>query len=591
MRGIAGCYISQAMADTERELDLEIVSASWRSLSDVEAYDSMMNAWERKFSATRSEPRIPMIDGALRRQLASIEELLLEDRSAVRIEDPLEAAVSQTPAPAMVLSPDGLVTALNEGASEYFGIQHGLRAGTDWIRDDSLADFRAVRESGLGKGNVDYAIIRTIVGDSEGSLAEVYQLKSSGTVAPFTVVRSLELEWLPGVTKALKKVFAFTQAEADISRLLFVHRDLRSVADQRGVTLETLRTQVKRILGKAEVHSKAELIRLFALLCARAAFQQEHTDLTWSDPLGREKLLTRRDGRKLAYSWMGAENGRPILFVAGQTSFSFLPEAMCRELEEREIKLISPSLPGHGNTDPVTHHDQLVDGCDAIEELCEALDLNSIPAITSRGGQFYLVYLALTRPDLVSSLLCVSLPWSISPNRRESLPWMQHTFFKLALEAPAAFDIACRLGYRMVKQRGPDFYLTRGYNDSGVDSETIAHPEIKPLLRAAIRHVVAQGYMAFKREQELCAKSPISDWVSKLQVPIHWLVPGQIGSIDDSDLAYIRGLNPLVSVEVVQGAGELLPYQLPDLFVERVSEMASEDPASMLAMHDLTRRS
>ncbi len=578
-----------AMADSGREIDLDIVSASWRSLSDDEAYDTMMSAWERKFSAIKREPRIPLIDGALKRQLASLEELLLEDRNAVRIEDPFEAAVSQTPAPAMVLSPNGLVAALNDGASRYFGVQHGLSAGTDWVRDDSLADFRAVRASGVGKGNVDYAIIRTIVGDSEEALAEVYQLESGGAVAPYTVVRSLELDWLPSVSTALKKVFGFTQAETEISRSLFANRDLQVVADQRGVSIETVRTQVKRILGKAEVHSKAELIRLLALLCARAAFQQERVDLTWSDPLGREKILTRRDGRKLAYSWMGAEDGRPILFVAGQTSFSFLPEAMCSELERRGIKLISPSLPGHGNSDPVSQQEQLIDGCDAIEELCETLELGPVPAVTSRGGQFYLIYLALTRPDLISTLLCISLPWSISLNRKESLPWRQHTFFKLALDAPAAFDIACRLGYRMVKQRGPDFYLTRGYNDSGVDGETIADPEIKPLLRAAIRHVLAQGYMAFKREQEMCAKSPISEWVSKLQVPLHWLVPGQIGTIDGTDLAHIRGLNPLVSLELVPEAGELLPYQLPELFIERLAELAGEGADTALASHDPVR--
>ena len=579
------------MADTGREIDLDIVSASWRSLSDEGAYDRMLAAWERKFLAIKREPRIPLIDGALKRQLASIEELLIEDRHAVQIEDPLEAAVSQTPAPAMVLSPKGLVAALNEGAPSYFGIQHGQNAGTDWIRDESLADFRAVRRGGIGKGNVDYAIIRTIVHNGEDGLAEVFRLESAGQVGPYTVVRSLELEWLPGVTTALEKVFGLTPAETEICRLLFMYRDIQIVAERREVTIETVRTQVKRILAKAEIHSKAELMRLLALLCARAAFQQERVDLTWSDPLGREQLLARRDGRKLAYSWVGAEDGSPIIFVAGQTSFSFLPEAMCEELERRGIKLICPSLPGHGNSDPVNGQEQLIDGSDAIEELCEALDLGPVPAVTSRGAQFYLVYLARTRPDLISRLMCVSLPWSISPGRRESLPPSQSIFFKLAQNAPAAFDLACRLGYRMIKQRGPDFYLTRGYQDSDVDAETIADPEIVPLLRAAVRHVAAQGHYAFKREQDMCVKSPISDWVGQLQVPLHWLVPGEIGKIEQTDLEHIRSLNPLVSLEVVEGAGELLAYQMPDLFIERLNELAGDATGSALAAHDPVRLS
>ncbi len=561
------------MTETGREIDLDIVSASWRSLTDGEAYDTMLNAWERKFSAVSSEPRIPLVDGVLRRQLASIEELLIEDRTAVRIEDPLEEAVSQTPAPAMVLSPNGLVTALNDGASEYFGVQHGLTAGTEWVRPDSVADFHAVRTSGLGKGNTDYAIIRITPTDGHDALAEVYQLESGSPSQRHTVVRSLELEWLPAVSTALKKVFGFTKAETEIARLLFIHRDFQLVADHRSASLATVRTQIKSILGKAEVHSKAELIRLLALLCARAAFQRERVDLTWSDPLGREQMVTRRDGRKIAYSWMGAENGRPVLFVAGQTSFSFLPEAMCEKLEQRKIKLIAPSLPGHGNSDPVTTQDQLVDGCDAVEELCEALGFDQIPVVTSRGGQFYMIHLAMRRPDLVTALLCVSLPWNISPSRIASLPRNQLTLVKLAEDAPAVLDIICRIGYRMVKQRGPDFYLSRGYTDSSIDTATIADPEIKPLLRAAIRHVLAQGHMAFKREQEMCATKQVADWVRKLQIPLHWLVPGQIGSIVKADLDYIRGLNSRVSLELIEEAGELIPYQCPNLFLDRVEKL------------------
>ena len=50
----------------------------------------------------------------------------------------------------------------------------------------------------------------------------------------------------------------------------------------------------------------------------------------------------------------------------------------------------------------------------------------------------YLIRLAKLRPDLLSMLMCVSLPWNITSGRRNNLPLVQRTLFKLALDAPLA---------------------------------------------------------------------------------------------------------------------------------------------------------
>lgn len=573
------------MDDDGRELDFDILSASWRSMSDADAYGEMLGAWDRKLSAVAKAPRFPLVDGLLKRQLSSINDLL-DDRRHMKLEDPLDIAVTETPAPAMVLSPQGMVAVHNEGAVSHFGVRQGARAGTDWLRDESLADYRAVRSSGLGNGNVDYAIVRTVLGEKHDALAEVFQLEVEGQSAPYTVVRSLEIDWLPNVTAALRKVFGMTKAEAEVCRMLFVFGDHRAVARERGVSLETVRTQIKRILGKAEVHSMAELMRLLALLCARAAVHHEHRDLSWSDPDGREAIFTRRDGRKLAYSWIGAEDGRPVLFLPGQTSFCFLPAMICERLEEEGIKLLRVSLPGHGNSEPCAGRDQLTDGCEALEEFCDAMVQKPIPALTSRGGQFYLVNLARWRPDLFSMLMCVSLAWNVTPKRVANLPLGQRTFVKLATDAPLAFDLACKLGYHKLRQHGPDFYVPLGYGDSDADKASACDPEVLPLLRASIRHMLAQGHDAFRLEQEMCAKNHFPGMVRQLRVPIHYLVPGEIGGITPDDLTQVRALNSGISLEFVPNTGELIPFQQPELFVQRLVSLASDNPSEALARYD-----
>ncbi len=567
-----------------RELDLDIVSASWRSLSEPEGFDQMVAAWDRKLEAVRQKPQLTLVDRILSRQLASIGEML-GGSLELRFEDPLAHAVATTPAPAMVLSPEGLVVTLGDGAADYFDVEQSQRAGEDWLREDSRGDFAAVRKSAHGQCNSHYAIVRVRRKDGVEALAEVYTLQMEDDAPSYTVVRSLELDWYPEVSTGLAQAFGLTEAETEICRLVFRLGDLAIVAEARDVTLETVRTQMKRVFGKVEVSSKAELVRMLALLCARAERGRGTHLLQWSDPLRHETIIYRRDRRRLAYTWTGAEHGRPVLFIHGEIPYFVLHEDAREDLARRNIKLICLSNPGHGNSDPADHDDQLGDGCAAIEEFCDHLGLHGIPAVASSSGQVYLVRLARLRPELFTMLMALGMTWNIA-GRWHNLPLMQKTLSSLAKHAPDVFDLACRVCYRMVKQEGPDFYLLRAFGEAAVDRRTIADPEFQPLLRAGCRHLISQGHRAFVREELMVANNPLDPWLGELQTPMHWLIPADVEDTGAYDLNLVKALNPLFSIEAVAGTGQLLAFQRSDLFVERLAEMVGPDPAAALQKHE-----
>ena len=58
----------------------------------------------------------------------------------------------------------------------------------------------------------------------------------------------------------LRQVFGFTGAEASVAILLSSGRDVDEIARMRGVSLGTLRNQLKTILAKAGAHRQAELV-------------------------------------------------------------------------------------------------------------------------------------------------------------------------------------------------------------------------------------------------------------------------------------------------------------------------------------------
>lgn len=556
-----------------RELDLDLVSTSWRSLADDEAFETMMQIWERKLDLAQKQSSVPLLDNALRKHLTAIGELL-SGRRDIQIEDPLEVVLSETPAPAMVLSPNGLVADLNYGASAYFGVEQGALAGTQWLREDSLADYQAVRDAGLSKGNVDYAIVRTNNISDQSAFAEVYKLEGAVGQGCYTVVRSLELEWDASISPALSKAFGLTQAECEVCERLFALRDLALIAEARSVSLGTVRMQVKSILSKTEIHSKTELVRLLAQLCARAATKRAQINLSWTDPLGNECLFLRKDGRGLAYTWCGAEEGRPVLYLPDHTSCGFFPEKVCSILESNDIKLLMVSLPGFGSSDAAQKSNHFADCCAALEEWAEELSTPLCGAIGGRAAQFYLIRMAMLRPDLFPRLLCVGLPWNITPKRRAEMSAVDRTLLRLCLEAPFAYDIAIRIGYKSLRKHGPDGYWRMIFSSNEADLRTTQDLDALPLLRATVRHLYAQGHHALKRSQEVCANYSPSDWVRQLCVPHHWVVPEFTSDLSHEDLDEIRQLNPLTTLEVMSGTGQLMPFQEPEAFAKRILALA-----------------
>lgn len=67
-----------------------------------------------------------------------------------------------------------------------------------------------------------------------------------------------------GVIPFLSAIYRLSPAEADIAVRLFEGKPRRQIADERGVTAETLRGQIKHIYLKCSVDSEAGLMRLLA---------------------------------------------------------------------------------------------------------------------------------------------------------------------------------------------------------------------------------------------------------------------------------------------------------------------------------------
>ncbi len=76
------------------------------------------------------------------------------------------------------------------------------------------------------------------------------------------LVLSTELVWPEGFEATVQEAFGLTPAEVDIVRGITLGLPVKDIAEARGRSAETVRTQLRSILSKTETHSQSELVRV-----------------------------------------------------------------------------------------------------------------------------------------------------------------------------------------------------------------------------------------------------------------------------------------------------------------------------------------
>ena len=65
-----------------------------------------------------------------------------------------------------------------------------------------------------------------------------------------------------GTTTVLETLYGLTRAEAELVRLVAEGHSLDEVASERGVTMNTVRSQLKQVFAKTDTNRQGQLMRL-----------------------------------------------------------------------------------------------------------------------------------------------------------------------------------------------------------------------------------------------------------------------------------------------------------------------------------------
>lgn len=563
-----------AQTASVEELDLEIVSDTFRSIVDQDAFDSLIVNWNHKLNELdqSDRPNDSRFASAFLKQLERADDTL--DKVDVEVHhDPLERIVSEVAGPAAVLSSDLRVASINVEGIKSFGTSSGAFFAAERIDPASKGAFDAILRAANRKGNAAQTVVHVLDQVTGQSFhAEVFLVWLPNKHQPYVAIRTLDLGWSDETSTQLKQAFDMTDAEVEVGRQFFQLCDLGEVAKQRGVSLHTVRTQMKTIQSKTGAGSQADLVRLFAMVASRQLLKNKGLVSTWRDPLDREKIIAMPDGRKIAWTWMGDPKGEPVVFLRGMAMGYLLPKRSEPVLAKAGIKLLIPSRPGYGNSS--LHPDQpvLEDNRQLLHLFMQEMGLKSCVAVGLSDGIIPILAQQDQHPDSFRAIVSVGFNGCLNRAAFRKLPVPQATLLRLARRAPKLLELIAKLGFRLMQQHGLDWYLERAHAATPLDLQTCRDPETATLVRDACAHLAVQGTQTFVRDMQMF-HAPVERAIDRLTIPMRSLVPTEDGLFDLDEYLELERRNSNVTVIPVEQTADLLIYQQTDFILNQIIEV------------------
>ena len=556
------------------ERELEILSAGMRLAYDDMAIVDLLNSWNARFEGASPVPDEDD-DKRLFSRLRLLEPLY-ESVNDSRFLDDIEKAILTVASPAFVFSPDGMVVELNELAADRFGIRQGARCDFSFVDGSSTTDLGSLRNSARQNGNQHHAIIQVTTENAQPSFAELYKIPQKDGQPALLALRVLEIEWSDDVSNQLEQAFDLTQGEIDVCRLFYTSKDLEEISEQRSVSKRTVATQMSTVFQKIGAKGQVELYSLLSLICARAERGRASGFQPWRDPYGREQIVETAKGQRIAYSWFGAEDGRPVILLHSMSVGYAMDPSVEDILVDAGLKIIAVCRPGHGNSDAVDGSGAIEAAARAVSQLVDILQLEPCLGVGLGIATSPFFELASRRADVFTGILSIGgfLPMTL-PEYVKQQPTIHRASLTIFLRAPWLAKILARRFFGTIKRKGYSQFLDMRYAQSPIDLDLVNSAEVQPLIMSALSLMTSQGMDAFVDDIGLSQY----DWIESIGKQ---KIPYQILHGEHDRGACINELSRLadeldhVSLVPFPKCGELIFYHQPRRVIEELIKFEFE---------------
>lgn len=501
----------------QRDHKAEIVERLYDVALDPIRLEQLLEVWEGHTASLRGGPvdRAMTIDDpeiVAHLQRATV----FLDRFEPTSEDGAYRSILQEiPRSAAFVSDGGaLIVACNRAASVAFGLAEGERFSTLPFEPDDRALLAAeIRRVAGGRAEkvVTLRIRSTVTGSPV--ILRVSRIEAD---QPLALVMSTELVWPEGFAAIVQEAFGLTGAEVEIVRGITLGLPVKDIAEARGRSPETVRTQLRSILAKTETHSQSELVRVVLGLMDVALIP---TDGESGPPRtgGLQPLpvqeLRLADGRRLTWIEFGDPGGRPVLYLHLDYGLIRWPATAERMARARGMRIIVPVRAGYGRSDP---HPKTADHLLGVTldyaAVLDHLGVKNAVALPLGADLRFAMNLSVLRPDLIRGIVgcACQLPLRTAAQYERMDKW-QRFILANARYAPKVLPFLVQAGFALARRLGKETFFKQVNGGSPADIETFARPEVREAMLEGSDSCLTRKWSAHEAFTRECIGSE-KDW-------------------------------------------------------------------------------
>ena len=561
-----------------------IVTSLYDVALDPSRYEALLDLWEERIAPLRGRegPAGDEFGDAILEGHVLRADQVLDREPQGGMRDPLaHLMTSLLPTAAFVLNRHAMLVHVNTAAKAVFTIDAGRKVG-DLPFDDLQCDALSTAALEIVAGRTTQKYVRCLMRDGERLVVFRLTPMDPGEYgAGLVLAVSTELAWPDGLSDTIREAFQLTSAEIDIVRALVEGLSVNEIAEARGRSVETVRSQLRSILAKTQTKTQAELIRITLNLMDVIGVSPKPTGLKVAGN-GRNSLkplpfhtLWRPDGRGMDYVVLGDPAGRPILFLPGNYGLIRWPATAESLLEARGLRVIVPIKPGYGNSTRVPRKANLPKlVAEDILALMEHLNVRRAPLV-AQGLDVYFGYtFDRLYPGRLTAIVTGGPAFPVLSKAQFDRMGKWHRFIRAnARYAPRLIPFLVKAGFSLSRRIGKRGFLQAVYGNSAGDVATFEDPEIFEALATGSEVAVSESHSAHEAftNEAIITNRDWRELVHACKLPIFAFVGHEDPSLPVETIEELKTEFPEIVFLEDHEAGELILFRNWRAMLDRVS--------------------
>lgn len=572
----------------------EVIGLIYAAASDASAWPELLErmgafmlaslerAEEGDLSGAATPAVSQLLADCLVPHLRRAQDLHVELNDLTRQRDGLEAVLGRVPMGMAIVQEDGTVVSMNQAMLSIADGGDLLAVATGRLHDRGQNRLLPAIGAALrdGRTEVPLTLREARPGQAAVSVWVTPLLRAASAAQPLALVLVASSQSRALSVDALGRMFGLTPAEARLTQMLVLGQSLDEASQVLLVSLNTVKTHLKRIFSKMGVRRQSELVQaVYAsplwLLDDAAGSLPDGKALGRLIALRRsgpreEGVLQLPDGRRLAYSDQGDPAGLPVVFMHGLAGSRYLRHPDDSLLMRHRIRLIIPERPGCGDSDPQPAR-RIADWPEDLRALLDHLRVNRCLVMGYSAGTPYALAAAAALTARVERLHLVA---PISPIERladlKSYPAATRLNILMARHAPGLLRPLMGVAVKDMRQN-----VFRYVESSmSLSSESDRAVYASPLLRSAHALGVLAGIQRGADELAQDVLLTCGDWgvdFADLRLPVH-IWHGEADRLVSPDGArQLAARLPQAQLTMVSGAGHFILYSHWDAILASVA--------------------